>query len=131
MDSESEAPSRPIERGCSALMLYDAMNEPCSSSDTRCVLAAMAENIGFEIHDVPSDGDCAFLAVIFQLPLIGLRPMSAQVRARVVNYLKENPTIKYTFLTSSQSPFLAMILIIQTPDYNYALSAIENPAERI
>ena len=117
VDSENEAPSSPIERGRSALMmLYDAMNKPyCSSSDARCILAAMAENIGFEIHDVPSDGDCLFSAVVFQLPSIGLQPMSAQqLRANVVDYLKENPTIEYTFLISSQSPFLAMILTMQT-----------------
>ena len=62
MDSESEVPSSPVERGRSPLMmLYHAMNEPyCSSSDTRCVLAAMGENVDFEIHDVPSDGDYLF-----------------------------------------------------------------------
>ena len=85
MDSESQAPSSPVERGRSALMLYHAINEPyCSSSDARCVLGAMAENIGFAIHDVPSDGDCLFSAIVFQLPSIGLQPMSAQqLRAKV------------------------------------------------
>ena len=136
--SENEAPSSPTERGCSALMmLYDAMNEPyCSSSDARCILAAMAENIGFEIHDVPSDGDCLFSAVVFQLPSIGLRPMSAQqLRAKVVDYLKENPTINRVhfpdFISepiSSNDPCNADTE--QPTDYDYALSAVENPAAR-
>lgn len=79
-------------------MLYDAMNEPCSSfgmtDDARCVLAAMAENSGFRIHDVPSDRDCLFSAIVLQLSSIGLQPMSAQeLRSEVVDYLKENPTV--------------------------------------
>ena len=75
--------------GSSALnMLCHNMHDSCVSSsivaDVRSALAVMAENSGYVIHDVPSDGDCLFSAV----SSVGLQPMSAQeLRADVVQYI--------------------------------------------
>ena len=68
-------------------MLYHAMNEPyCSSSDARCVLAAM-RILGLKYMTYHQTEMVLFSAVVFQLLSIGLQPMLAHEAWGDHNYI--------------------------------------------
>ncbi len=57
-------------------------------------LRSKAKANGFIIHDVPGDGNCLFSSVSYQLPSIGMQPISsATLRNMLVNHFQNNPII--------------------------------------
>ena len=61
------------------------------------ILCSRAKANGFNIHNVPSDGNCLFSAITYQLPSIGMQYIDPQaLRLMVVDYLEQNPIINGT-----------------------------------
>ena len=80
-----ETTSRDESPACSQL---DSITRACD------VLCDIAKRNGYSIHDVPSDGNCLFAAIAYQLPSIGINGIDMHtLRSMVVSYLESHPYI--------------------------------------
>lgn len=77
----------------------------------------VAEDKGFRIVGVPSDGNCGFHAVVDQLSAHGVLADAATLRTQAVSYLKDHSElIEQNFLVSKQYPSVSHYLNKQATD---------------
>ena len=78
----------------------DTSTLPSQMESLHDVLCQIAEQNGFSIHDVPSDGNCLFAAIAYQLPSIGLTGMDVDIlRNDLVSYLESHPYVNGSSFT--------------------------------
>ena len=64
-----------------------------------CNLEAFAGHSGFDIHDVPHDGDCLYNAVLYQIKPVTLSV--AELREMVADYIDSHSDTYMSFISSS------------------------------
>jgi hypothetical protein len=91
-------------------------------------LLNLAHAKGFELQNVPGDGNCLFHAVSFQLDYLGMEPMdAAEIRSSLVQYLTQNPVRPGTghYQDFLASPTIATTADTEQPtDLDFAISLL-------
>ena len=56
-------------------------------------LKVVAESAGYDLKDVPADGDCMFSAISVSLQQLGMHYSAQELRQRAAEHLRENPFV--------------------------------------